>query len=372
MNIFSSNILSRYVMRTVLISVLGIAAILSGLYIIFTFIAEAGDIGRGTYGSLEALEYVLLGLPANLYLIMPVAGLLGSLVGLGLLATHSELLIMRTAGLSIRRIGVGVLSAGIIIAMITFILGSFMGPWLQKEADFLKQSASAGQSFLWTSQSLWLKDGDNFVYVGKITAEGKLENVVKYNVSNTSNFNINHSELTEVISAPEANYQYDAKTGHGQWILKNAVTVDYFPDHVISHTSPELIWPSLAAPSLLSVIASNSENLTLLGLVHFVTYQVQNGLDATGYQLKLWRLIFQPLSVIVLMLMALPFVFGPLRSRALGWQLMVGLLLGLAFFFVDRFFGAFSQVYHLSPLIGASLPCLLMLILLLISSVRLA
>ncbi len=352
------NTLSRYVMRTVFISVLGVAAVLSGLYLIFTFIAEMGDMGHGNYGAFQALEYVLLGLSANLYLVMPVAGLLGSLIGLGLLSTHSELLIMRAAGLSIRRIGLGVLSAGLILAIFTFILGSFVGPWLQKEADFLKQSSIEGQSFLWSSQSLWLKDGDSFVHVGKITSEGGLENIVKYHVDD--------SKITEVISAPSAHYEKN------HWILDNAVTVVYKPGHVEAYQNAVLIWPSLAGPTLLSVVASNSSNLTLLGLIHFVTYQVQNGLDPTGYQLKLWRLIFQPLSVIILMLMALPFVFGPLRSRALGWQLMMGLALGLGFFFVDRFFGAFSQVYHLSPLLGASLPCVLMAFLLLVSSLRLA
>ncbi len=121
-----------------------------------------------------------------------------------------------------------------------------------------------------------------------------------------------------------------------------------------------LVWSSLAAPALLATIASDSQNLTLVGLVHFVTYQMENGLDATAYQLKLWRLVFQPISVMMLMLMALPFVFGPLRSKALGWQLIGGLFFGLGFFFLDRFFGPFSQIYQWPPVIGASLPCLIM------------
>lgn len=355
---FRLNTLCLYIMRTVFSSVLGVAAVLSALYIIFTFIAEMGDMGHGSYGAWQALEYVLLGLPANLYLIMPVAGLLGSLVGLGLLASHSELLIMRAAGLSIRRIGFGVLAAGFILAFLTFILGAFIGPWLEKEADFLKQSSEQGQSFLWSSQSLWLKDGDSFVHVGKIGPEGELEQIVKYHVD--------QNKITQIISAPSAHYEKN------HWVLDNAVTVVLGGKEVKAYPNPVLVWPSLASPTLLSVVASNSQNLTLLGLLHFVSYQVQNGLDPSNYQLKLWRLIFQPLSLIILMLMALPFVFGPLRSKVLGLQLALGLALGLAFFFIDRFFGAFSQVYHLSPLLGASLPCVLMGFLLLATSLRLA
>lgn len=370
------NILSRYVMTTIFISVLGVMAVLSGLYIIFTFIAEVGDLGHGTYDSLKAMEYVLLGLPTNIYLMMPVSGLLGSLVGLGLLATHSELVIMRAAGLSIKKIGVGVLSASLILALLTFLLGSFIGPYLQSKADFVRESALEGQDFLWTSQSLWLKDGDNFVYVGKILDNGTLGNIIKYNVQD--------SVLTSIISAPKAFY----KNNH--WVLERAEILDYSKLNNLNNlnhstqakttlNSPvitlkkteSLVWSSLAAPTLLATIASNSENLTLLGLVHFVTYQLQNGLDASGYQLKLWRLIFQPLSVMMLMLMALPFVFGPLRSKALGWQLISGLFFGLGFFFVDRFFGPFSQIYHWPPVLGASIPCFIMLIIFTVFSLNL-
>jgi len=353
------NILSRYVMRTVFLSTLLIAGILSGLYIIFTFIAELGDVGHGTYTLLSALEYVLLGLPNNLYLIMPIAGLLGALVGLGLLASHSELLIMRAAGLSISKISIGVGIAGFLLALLTFVFGAFLGPWLQREGAFLKQSAEQGQSFSWSSSTLWLKDGHSFIYIGQIDSDGMLENVVKYDL------NLNNTALLQVVRAPKALYQKD------HWILFQPEITTESQTKITQKTLDFINWQSTASPALLSLIASSAENLTLPGLIHFIRYQIQNGLDSSAYELKLWRLVFQPVSVLILMLIALPFVFGPARSKALGWQFGFGLGFGLIFFFIDRFFGAFSEVYHLSPFIGASLPCLIMLIVLIMGSIKL-
>ena len=168
-----------------------------------------------------------------------------------------------------------------------------------------------------------------------------------------------------MVRAPKALYQKD------HWILFQPEITTESQTKITQKTLDFINWRSTASPALLSLIASSAENLTLPGLIHFIRYQIQNGLDSSAYELKLWRLVFQPVSVLILMLIALPFVFGPARSKALGWQFGFGLGFGLIFFFIDRFFGAFSEVYHLSPFIGASLPCLIMLIVLIMGSIKL-
>lgn len=351
------NTLTWYIMKTVLLAVLVVLGIMSGLYVIFTFIAQTGDIGQGSYSSLEAFYYVLMTLPANIYLFLPVAGLLGTLAGLGLLASHSELLVMRSAGVSIRRIGYGVFLAGLVMLVFAFLLGAFLGPYSTREGNYYRSASLGEQNFLQAGKSFWLKDGSNFVFVGKTKPGGRLFDVVKYNVKN--------SALKSIITAKEARYKDD------KWLLHDATQTNLYPDHVTKKFYKRLSWPSLVAPPLLSVVASSPSNLTLFGLVDFIHYQKSNGLNTTFYDLQFWRLIFQPLSVLVLMLLALPFVFGALRSSAMGWQMSIGLLFGLGFFFVDRFFGPFSEVYHLPAIWGAALPSLIVMALLVVMSFRL-
>lgn len=351
-------ILTRYIMKTVLLSVLSVLAILSGLYVVFTFIAQTGDIGQGSYSSLEAFLYVLLTLPNNIYLFLPVAALLGTLVGLGLLASHSELLIIRAAGGSIRKVGMGVLYASVVMMLFAFILGAYVGPYLNNFGEHERSAQLQQQDLLWQSKSFWLKDGASFVHVGKQPRSGELQNVVRYEVS--------QSKLKRVISAPMAKYE------EHHWVLHN-VTIMTISNHKVSSIHKDkMIWPTLVAPLLLNVAVTNPQNLNLNGLLALIKYQKSNGLDADQYQLKAWRLIFQPLSVVVLMLLALPFVFGPLRSSAMSWQLIVGLIFGLGFFFVDRFFGPFSEVYNLPPIVGAALPSVIVAFILFVLSFRVA
>lgn len=350
------NIFTWYIMKTVLLSVLAVMLIMSGLYVIFTFIAQTGDIGQGNYSSLNAFYYVLMTLPANMYLFLPVCGLMGTLAGLGLLASHSELLVMRAAGLSIRRIGNGVLIAGVIMVVFAFLLGAFIGPYMTREANFYRSYSMGEQNFLMAGKSFWLKDGSNFVFVGSTKPGGRLLNIVKYNVKN--------SHLSSIITAKEAHFKND------KWLLHDASETTLGVNTVTKKHFDNLSWPSLVAPPLLSVVASSPQNLTLFGLVDFIGYQKSNGLNTTFYDLQFWRLIFQPISVIILMLIALPFVFGALRSSAMGWQMTIGLVFGLGFFFVDRFFGPFSEVYHVPPLWGAALPSIIAACLLFVLSFR--
>ena len=77
--------LTLYVASTVLYTSFIMILAVSAIFFLFTYISQAGDIGQGGYTAFNAFLYVLYDMPANLYLIMPVCGLLGGLMGLGLL-----------------------------------------------------------------------------------------------------------------------------------------------------------------------------------------------------------------------------------------------------------------------------------------------
>ena len=85
--------LDRYIGVHVFLAILSVLGVIVGLALLFAFIDELGDI-EGGYGLLQALEYVLLTTPRRLYEMLPMAALIGCLIGLGTLASNSELTIM--------------------------------------------------------------------------------------------------------------------------------------------------------------------------------------------------------------------------------------------------------------------------------------
>jgi len=98
------NLIDRYVIRAVLGGVFAVLAVLVALGALFLFANQQDDIGIGTYTAIDAFWFVLLNLPQQVFELMPIAVLLGALLGLGTLARGSELTVMRSAGISVWRI----------------------------------------------------------------------------------------------------------------------------------------------------------------------------------------------------------------------------------------------------------------------------
>ena len=91
----------------------------------------------------------------------------------------------------------------------------------------------------------------------------------------------------------------------------------------------------------------------------YLDYLKANKQDSGRYELAFWRKIFQPLTIAVMLFMALSFIFGPLRSVTMGARIVLGIITGFAFYMTNQIFGPISLVYRLPPVFGAVLPSLL-------------
>ncbi len=57
-------------------------------------------------------------------------------------------------------------------------------------------------------------------------------------------------------------------------------------------------------------------------------------------------------AVVVVTLLALPFVFGPLRTTGAGTRTVIGILLGVVFFLITRTIENGGQLFGLEPRAG--------------------
>ena len=92
-------LLRRYFWRAVLIPTLAILGIIVGLDCLFGFIYELEGL-RGDYQAMQALQFILTTTPRRVHEYLPMAILLGTLIGLGLLANSGELSVIRASGVS--------------------------------------------------------------------------------------------------------------------------------------------------------------------------------------------------------------------------------------------------------------------------------
>ena len=67
----------------------------------------------------------------------------------------------------------------------------------------------------------------------------------------------------------------------------------------------------------------------------------------------------QPVSVAVMLLVALSFIFGPLRTVTMGARIIMGVVTGIVFHLINEIFGPVVMVYQIPAIIGAVLPSIL-------------
>jgi len=121
-------IVDRYIGRSILLTSLLVLLTLVALASVFAFISELDDVGKGSYSVLHAAQYVFLTIPGKAYLLFAPAVLLGSLLGLGALATNSELTVMRAAGISNARIIQAVTVTGVALMLLIALVGETIMP----------------------------------------------------------------------------------------------------------------------------------------------------------------------------------------------------------------------------------------------------
>lgn len=343
-------ILDWYIGRTIIATSGLCLATLVGLSGIIKYVEQLRKVGEGTYDLWKALLYVLLSVPRDIEMFFPMAALLGALIGLGMLASSSELVVMQAAGFSKLDIGVSVLKTAVPLMLVVMALGQWGAPDAQKMARELRAISTSGGSIVSVRTGVWAKDANDFIFITRVNDEDALFGV------NIWSFD-NQDRLDSVMFAKEVHF--DSKAG---WIMEDVHLTKMKDKVAISETKlNQLAWKTTLTPDKLAVVTVKPEELPLLGLYDYVTYLKESEQDAARYELAFWRKAFQPLAIAVMMLLALSFVFGPLRSVTMGARILSGVISGFTFYISNEVFGPMSLVYNLHPAFGALGPSLVFL-----------
>lgn len=343
------NVLERYIGRTILSAIMLTLFMLVGLGAIIKFVEEFRAVGQGDYDGLHAAYYTFLTIPRDIETFFPIAALLGSLMGLGGLASRSELVVMQSSGFSRFRIGLAVMKTAIPLVIFTMVMGEWGVPQTEEFARNMRSLAQSGGTMLSTKGGFWAKDGNQFVYIRKISDQQHLNDVLIYEFE--------QRELKSILSAKNAEYQDD------HWRLNQVEKATLGDSAITQVKQSDQVWQTSITPSKLGVVSLKPESLSISGLSDYVGFLKETGQDPKRFEITLWRKIFQPISMAVMMLLAISFIFGPLRSSTMGAKIVIGILAGFVFYVANIVFGNLSLVVPWLPVpLGAITPSLLSLL----------
>lgn len=339
-------IVDRHIGLVIIYATLMVLLVLLGMQIFIGFIAQMGSIGSGNYDVFSALLYVIETLPKEVYSFFPMVGLLGSLLGLGYLASNSELIVLRASGMSLWQITWSVLKAAIFLLIIMTIIGEFLAPYSNSFAINQKAIAESGGAIIKTIRGLWMRRRNDFIHINEVQPGKHLKGISQYIIGDDHH-------LQQASYASDATYQNDT------WVLNNIEQTNFNGNQVSTQKISQQPWSIKIDPDLLHFSMVDPNAISLVHLQQLLHFQRIHGLEEGNYALVFWQRIFQPLATLVMIFLAIPFIFGPLRSSAMGSRILIGIVVGFVFYLLNQFFGPFSVVYQIPPVIGALAPILL-------------
>ncbi len=336
------NRLDRYLARAVILGSLTTLAVLLPLLAFFLLADELGNLDAEGYGFADAFWFVLLSMPRYAYQVFPIATLIGALVGLGALASSSELVAMRAAGVSVGRIVLGAMLGGAVLAAGAVAVGEIVAPEAEQRAIALRQQAEAQADVEVTNAGLWAREGDTFVNIRELRPGAELRDISIYRVDGT--------DLTSATHAERAVYR------EGAWVLMDIERSLVSRDGVRAERLEETGWESLLRPSLLEVIVVEPHALSVLGLLRYIRFMQQSGQDSGRYEVALWGKLVQPVLILAMIFVAIPVLLGSARTSGTGIKIFVGIVIGIAFYLVSQSFTFMSLLFGLSPVLAALTP----------------
>ncbi len=345
-------LLDRYVSKHVLLAMAVVLTLVLSIDVVFAIVEELGDVELD-YSAAQAFLYVAMTLPSRVFQVLPFTALGGSLIGLGVMASHNELVVLQSAGVSTWRLLGSVLKPALLIMLAGLVIGEYVAPPLQQAAQSNKALLSSGVDTIQSDRGSWRRIGSEFIHINAIAPGGRtLFGVSRYQLADQAEI----PSLARMSFAQTARYVEASDDEAAYWLLEEVAVSEFLPNEVRAETLAIQPWRVDLSPELLAVLLVAPDRQSISGLLRFAQFFEAEGLNADRYWLSFWGKLLQPLATLALVILALSFVFGPLREATMGYRVFIALAVGLLFTIAQRLLEPASLLLGLDPLFAVLLP----------------
>lgn len=359
-------VIQRYFTSEITRSVLFALAAFLALFAFFEMMGQLEQVGRNGYKLQEAVFYVLMGLPGNVYELMPTAVLIGTIYTLSQLAARSEFTIMRVSSMSTGMAAKVLLRIGVGFAVLTIVFGELIAPKASEWAEKLKLQAQGTSMSSQFRSGMWAKDvikdkglegnvtGSRFINIQTVQPDGRIEGVKLYELD--TDFH-----MARMITAKSGLYE-----GNHQWVLNEVVQSDFTGGRDRKITEPvktvktaQMKLVSEVTPEILSVLFADPDRMSAYDLLAYTKHLEANNQRTDRYEIAFWKKIVYPLSIFVMMALALPFAYLHFRAGGVSLKIFTGIMIGVCFQLINSLFSHLGLLNTWPAFVTAALPSLL-------------
>lgn len=359
-------VIQRYFTSEITRSVLFALAAFLALFAFFEMMGQLEQVGRNGYKLQQAVFYVLMGLPGNVYELMPTAVLIGTIYTLSQLAARSEFTIMRVSSMSTGMAAKVLLRIGVGFAVLTIVFGELIAPKASEWAEKLKLQAQGASMSSQFRSGMWAKDvikdkglegnvtGSRFINIQTVQPDGRIEGVKLYELD--TDFH-----MARMITAKDGMYE-----GNHQWVLNEVVQSDFtggrdrkITEPVKTVKIPQMKLVSEVTPEILSVLFADPDRMSAYDLLAYTKHLEANNQRTDRYEIAFWKKIVYPLSIFVMLALALPFAYLHFRAGGVSLKIFTGIMIGVCFQLINSLFSHLGLLNTWPAFMTAALPSLL-------------
>ncbi|MEJ2115852.1 MAG: LptF/LptG family permease [Gammaproteobacteria bacterium] len=261
----------RYLGRTVFIGTLFALLVLFSIDSIIDFINDIESVDERGFTFGHVMLRLMFEMPQRLYEFMPTALLLGALIGLGGLAAKSELVALRSVGISKRRIIWSVLKVGVVLIGISVWVGEMVVPISQGYVNSLSKSqvrdisngdgeeADIKKISLRSKYGIWVRYHNRYINAQEIYPDYRMRDVWIYELDN-------EYKLKRASFAKQAAYENDV------WILSDIKHSVISKSGVVTVAADEEHWQRLVSTELFDVITVKPEFMGAVKLKKYIVF----------------------------------------------------------------------------------------------------
>jgi lipopolysaccharide export system permease protein len=336
-------LVDRHVALTIIRHFGSALAALLAVFAVINLTEELRAAGSPGWGVGRAVWFVVQTLPSEASTLFPAAALLGTVLGLGRLASDQELVAMQAAGLAPLRLAAAALFAGVVLALAGLALGELVAAPLSQRAHAQRALALSGGRALTTASGLWLRDGTRFVNVGALRPDGALDQVYEFAFDDAR-------RLVKFTHAATAVRDGDA------WQLRDVRESALHDEVSTNRTVDSVPWSTSFDARRLETLWLEPRDLSLVELGRTIRSLRAQGQNPLGHEVAFWRRASAPVYMGVMDLLAVPMVMVCGRAVRVGERAILGALVGLGFQMAQEMFTNFGLVAGLPPLVIALAP----------------
>jgi lipopolysaccharide export system permease protein len=348
MNWLFPHIFEKYLAKQIYIAFVFILFSLMSLFVFFDFLNEVNSI-RGNYSNVLAFLNILLKAPNRLVEIIPIAGLIGGIYVFAMMASQSEFTILRMAGLDIPKGIKTLLKIGLPVIVMTLALSEWVGPYCEGVATQMKSKALGNELGTSFKTGTWVKDklqdpdgkgpiraGVRYVNVSSLKSSDEILGIRMYEFDENRN-------LLAIRIADSGSY--DKK---GYWNLEGVTETSF---NEIKSNNPldgkytsstkrfdHIQLSSEVTPDILNVLMISPEKMSIVSLFRFINHLEENKQEGQSYKIALWKKMIYPLTILVMLTLALPFGYLNARSGGISLKIFGGIMLGMSFQLTNTLF----------------------------------